>query len=119
MPQQNDIKTEHRPWGYFKVLCTEEKFNVKKIVVYPGKRLSLQRHRQRSEHWYILAGEACITLADRTLYVHEGQSVDIQQEELHRMENTGATDLIFIEIQRGNYFGEDDIERFEDDYGRL
>jgi mannose-6-phosphate isomerase-like protein (cupin superfamily) len=119
MPQQNDIKTDHRPWGYFTVLCTEEKFNVKKIVVYPGKRLSLQRHYKRSEHWYILDGEASITLNDRILKVKEGQSVDIQHQELHRIENTGAKDLLFIEIQRGDYFGEDDIERIDDDFGRL
>jgi mannose-6-phosphate isomerase len=118
MSQKNKT-TDHRPWGYFKVLCREEMFNAKKIVVYPGKRLSLQRHRQRSEHWYILNGEALITLNDRTLQLHEGESVDIQQEELHRIENTGSNDLIFIEIQRGDYFGEDDIERLEDDFGRI
>ena len=118
MSQKNET-IDQRPWGYFKVLCREEMFNVKKIVVYPGKRLSLQRHRQRSEHWHILNGEASITLNDRMLKVHEGESVDIQQEELHRIENTGSNDLIFIEIQRGDYFGEDDIERIEDDFGRI
>jgi mannose-6-phosphate isomerase len=110
---------DHRPWGYFKVLSDEKSHKVKRILIYPGKRLSLQRHHQRSEHWYILNGEALITLNDRTLKVHEGQSIDIQQEELHRIENTGSNDLIFIEIQRGDYFGEDDIERLEDDFGRI
>jgi len=116
---QKTKTTDHRPWGYFKVLSDEQSHKVKRIVIYPGKRLSLQLHRQRSEHWYILNGEARITLNDRTLKVHEGQAVDIQQEELHRIENTGSNDLIFIEIQRGDYFGEDDIERVEDDFGRI
>jgi mannose-6-phosphate isomerase len=119
MSQQINETKDHRPWGYFEVLSDEQSHKVKRIVIYPGKRLSLQLHRKRSEHWYILNGEARIILNDRTLKVHEGESVDIQQEELHRIENTGSNDLIFIEIQRGDYFGEDDIERIEDDFGRI
>jgi mannose-6-phosphate isomerase-like protein (cupin superfamily) len=118
MSQKNKT-IDHRPWGYFEVLSDEQSHKIKRIVIYPGKRLSLQLHRKRSEHWYILSGEGSITLNDRILQVHEGESLDIQREELHRIENTGSHDLVFIEIQRGDYFGEDDIERIEDDFGRI
>lgn len=92
---------------------------VKRIVVYPGKRLSLQRHRQRSEHWFILQGQGVVTLGDSTLHLRPGNSVDIPQGSLHRVENAGDENLVFIEVQTGAYLGEDDIERVEDDYGRI
>jgi mannose-6-phosphate isomerase-like protein (cupin superfamily) len=118
MSKTKDI-TAHRPWGYFQVLSNEESFKVKKIVVYPGKRLSLQLHKQRSEHWHVVHGDALVTVDDKKICLQEGNSVDIAKAALHRIENTGTNDLCFIEIQRGEYFGEDDIERVEDDFGRV
>ena len=112
------MEEDHRPWGYYRVLADEPDHKVKRIVVYPGKRLSLQRHRRRDEHWHVVTGTALITLDDREIVVRQGGSVDIPQGTLHRVMNQGVTELVFIEIQRGDYFGEDDIERIEDDFGR-
>jgi mannose-6-phosphate isomerase-like protein (cupin superfamily) len=111
-------ETDHRPWGYYEVLKDEPFCKVKKIVVYPGKRLSLQRHRRRSEHWFVVQGQASVTLDDAVLHIAAGQAVDIPRETKHRVANTAGEDLAFIEIQTGDYFGEDDIERLEDDFGR-
>jgi len=91
---------------------------VKKIIVSPGKRISLQRHQRRSEHLFILSGQAKVTVNDQVTILSGGQSIDIPQRALHRIENTGKDDLLIIEIQTGEYFGEDDIERMEDDFGR-
>jgi mannose-6-phosphate isomerase len=113
-----DKKEDHRPWGYYQVLADEPDHKVKRIVVYPGKRLSLQRHRQRAEHWYILNGEAIVTRDDEELHLKAGQSVDIALGATHRVMNPGTQDMAFIEVQTGDYFGEDDIERLEDDFGR-
>ncbi|HPQ44438.1 MAG TPA: phosphomannose isomerase type II C-terminal cupin domain [Syntrophales bacterium] len=110
---------EHRPWGYYQVLSDETDCKVKKIVVHPGMRLSLQRHRYRDEHWYILSGEAIITIGSDTVHVKSGQSVDIPRGEFHRITNPETGPVAFIEVQTGDYFGEDDIERVEDDYGRV
>ncbi|MCE5249723.1 phosphomannose isomerase type II C-terminal cupin domain [bacterium] len=112
-------REEHRPWGYYIVLADEPDHKVKQIVVYPGKRLSLQSHRRRSEHWHVVSGEAIVTLDDRHVPRKAGESVDIPLGARHRVENSGAENLVFVEIQRGDYFGEDDIERYEDDFGRL
>ncbi|MGK5094215.1 phosphomannose isomerase type II C-terminal cupin domain [Deltaproteobacteria bacterium TL4] len=119
MCEDLELLTEHRPWGYYVVLADEEDHKVKRIVVYPGKRLSLQRHLKRAEHWYVLAGNALVTLDDQQIRRKSGESVDIPQQAKHRIENQGSEDMSFIEIQTGTYFGEDDIERFEDDFGRL
>jgi mannose-6-phosphate isomerase len=108
-----------RPWGFFENLDERDDHKLKRITVYPGKRLSLQRHRRRSEHWYVVQGTGIIRLGDEDVAVCPGMSVDIQRGVLHRMENTGPQDLIYIEVQTGDYFGEDDIERIEDDYGRV
>ena len=113
-----DKMEDHRPWGYYQVLSDESDHKVKRIVVYPGKRLSLQRHRQRAEHWYILSGEAIVTRDDEELRLISGQSVDIPLGAMHRVMNAGKKDMAFIEVQTGSYFGEDDIERLEDDFGR-
>lgn len=118
MSQQNTT-ADHRPWGYYLILSDEKTHKVKRIVVYPGRRLSLQRHKRRSEHWHIVDGEALVTVGDRKIILTGGGSVDIPQGALHRVENTGQGDLVFIEVQRGDYFGEDDIERIEDDFGRI
>jgi len=110
--------TEHRPWGSFTILADEPDHKVKRIVVKPGQRLSLQRHKRRQEHWLIVRGEAVVTLNDRELEFSAGDAVDIGCGVIHRVQNKGAENLVFIEIQLGDYFGEDDIERLEDDYGR-
>jgi len=111
-------REEHRPWGYYKILADDDTYKSKEIVVFPHKRLSLQRHRRRSEHWYIIDGPAQITLDDETFVLEPGQSVDIPKGALHRIANTGSENIRFIEVQTGDYFGEDDIERLEDDFGR-
>jgi len=112
------MKKESRPWGYYIILAEAPDHKVKKICVSPKKRLSLQRHQQRSEHWYVLSGEALVTLDKEQFLLGAGESINIPPLGIHRVENEGSEDLIFIEIQKGSYFGEDDIERFEDDYGR-
>ena len=110
--------TDHRPWGFYTVLADETDYKVKRIVVYPGQRLSLQKHQKRAEHWYVVSGEGIVTLDGQRLNKKGGESVNIPCGPVHRIENPGTVDLSFIEIQTGDYFGEDDIERLEDDYGR-
>jgi mannose-6-phosphate isomerase len=112
------MEEDHRPWGFYRVLADEPDHKVKRIVVYGGKRLSLQRHQHRQEHWYMLSGKALITRGEEQIPVSGGESVDIPQGALHRIENTGQDNVVFIEVQSGTYFGEDDIERIEDDFGR-
>jgi mannose-6-phosphate isomerase-like protein (cupin superfamily) len=112
-------RENHRPWGYYLVLGDELDHKIKKIVVYPGQRLSLQRHRHRSEHWFIVQGRAEISRNDETITLTTGQAVDIPQGAWHRVRNPGTGNMAFIEVQTGDYFGEDDIERAEDDYGRV
>ncbi len=111
-------REDHRSWGYYEVLLDEPCHKVKRITVLPGQRLSLQRHRRRAEHWYVVSGSARITLGQRELKLSPLESVDIPKGEWHRVANPGETPLVFIEVQTGDYFGEDDIERLEDDYGR-
>jgi mannose-6-phosphate isomerase-like protein (cupin superfamily) len=107
-----------RPWGYFVILSDQPDHKVKRIAVYPGHRLSLQRHKQRTEHWFIVDGEAIVTRDDENVELSGGQAIDIPQGAWHRIKNPGKRDLVLIEIQTGKYFGEEDIERKEDDYGR-
>ncbi len=111
-------REDHRPWGFYIILSDAPDHKIKRINVFPGKRLSLQRHRRRSEHWHVIAGEALVTIDDQHLRLGPGESVDIPMRSRHRIENRNSQNLVFIEIQRGEYFGEDDIERFEDDFGR-
>jgi mannose-6-phosphate isomerase len=113
------METDYRPWGYYTVLADEADHKVKRIVVYSGKRLSLQRHRQRAEHWYVVSGQAAVTRDQEELRLRAGEAVDIPRGAVHRVENPGLRDLAFIEVQTGDYFGEDDIERLEDDFGRV
>ncbi len=110
--------TEHRPWGSFTILADEPDHKVKRITVNPGARLSLQRHRKRQEHWLVVSGRALVTLDEKHIELGPGEAVDIPRQAKHRVENKEKSPLVFIEIQLGEYFGEDDIERFEDDYGR-
>lgn len=100
------------------MLSESDDCKVKRIVVHPGKRLSLQRHRRRSEHWHFVKGEGLVTRDGEQIPVKEGDSLDIPLGSLHRIRNLGQSDLVVIEVQRGDYFGEDDIERVEDDFGR-
>ena len=110
---------DHRPWGFYVVLADEPDHKVKRIVVHPGKRLSYQRHFRRAEHWLVLKGRAVVTLDDREVELGPGQAADIPLGTAHRILNPGDDPLVFIEVQRGEYFGEDDIERLEDDFGRV
>jgi len=112
------MEEDHRPWGYYQVLSDKPEHKVKIIVVYPGKRLSLQKHKKRDEHWYVIQGNALVTINDTELTVNKGESVNIKRETLHRVMNSGIEKLVFIEVQTGEYFGEDDIERIDDDFGR-
>jgi mannose-6-phosphate isomerase len=109
---------DRRPWGSYTVLEEAPTFKVKRIEVLPGKRLSYQKHSQRAEHWFVVQGTAKVTLDDNEITVRTGESIDIPIGAAHRVENPGNEDLIFIEVQRGNYLGEDDIVRLQDDYGR-
>ena len=109
---------DRRPWGSFTVLDEGEGYKVKRIEVLPGKRLSYQRHARRAEHWMVVAGTARVTLDGADRLVQIGETVDIPIGTLHRVANPGPHTLIFIEIQRGDYLGEDDITRVSDDYGR-
>ncbi|MBI5248850.1 MAG: cupin domain-containing protein [Desulfomonile tiedjei] len=107
-----------RPWGQYVVLSDLPDHKVKRIIIQPGKRLSLQRHKYRSEHWVIVSGQAMVTLDSEILYLGPGQSVDIPTRSIHRIQNPGSEPLVFVEVQMGEYFGEDDIERLEDDFQR-
>lgn len=111
-------KFDRRPWGTFTVLDEGENFKVKRIEVLPGKRLSYQKHAQRAEHWFVVRGTAKVTLDDREINVSAGEAIDIAVGSAHRVENPGEELLVFIEIQRGSYLGEDDIVRLQDDFGR-
>jgi mannose-1-phosphate guanylyltransferase/mannose-6-phosphate isomerase len=118
-------RTEHathrrvyRPWGYYESIDAGERFQVKRLMVKPGARLSLQRHRRRAEHWVVVSGEAKVTRGDEELRLGANQSTYIPTGTKHRLENPGNEPLFVIEVQSGDYFGEDDIERFADDYRR-
>ena len=109
---------DRRPWGSYTVLEEASTFKVKRIEVLPRKRLSYQKHSKRAEHWFVVAGTAKVTLDDQEIMVGAGKSIDIPIGAAHRVENPGDEDLIFIEVQRGTYLGEDDIVRLQDDFGR-
>jgi len=108
----------HRPWGSYQTVDHGERFQVKRIVVKPGGRLSLQMHHHRAEHWVVVRGTARVTIGDQTKSVHENESTYIPIGAKHRLENPGKIDLELIEVQTGSYLGEDDIVRIEDDYRR-
>jgi glycosyltransferase involved in cell wall biosynthesis/quercetin dioxygenase-like cupin family protein len=112
-------REDHRPWGYYEVLSDLPDHKVKRIVVFPGKRLSLQRHQRRAEHWTVVSGNPIVTLDAEAIPLKPGDSIDIPRGARHRVSNPGDDSVVFIEVQMGDYFGEDDIERFEDDYGRV
>jgi mannose-6-phosphate isomerase len=110
---------DERPWGRYTVLDEGHGYKVKRIEVLPGKRLSYQRHAKRSEHWMVVHGTGKVVLDGRDLMVPAGQVADIPSGAAHRVENPGMETLVFIEIQRGDYLGEDDIVRLSDDFGRV
>ena len=111
-------KFDRRPWGTFTVLDQGDNYKVKRIEVLPGKRLSYQKHAQRAEHWVVVQGTAKVTLDDREIIVTPGGAIDIAIGSAHRVENPADDLLVFIEVQRGSYLGEDDIVRLQDDFGR-
>ena len=110
---------DRRPWGSYTVLDDQPGHKVKRILVAPGKRLSYQRHGRRSEHWFVVAGRGTFVLDGAVHEVTAGEAIDIPAGAAHRIANPGTEDLVFIEVQHGAYFGEDDIVRLEDDYGRV
>ena len=110
--------TAHRPWGAYTVLEVSEKYKVKRLVVKPGKRLSLQKHFHRSEHWIVVSGSAIVSIGNEDKLLRANESTYIPMGELHRLENPGKVDLVLIEAQVGDYLGEDDIVRVDDDYER-
>ena len=112
-------QSDRRPWGKWEILMETPKYKIKRITVNPGERLSYQKHEKRKEHWVVVEGTATVTLDDEKITLEVGDSVDIPTGAAHRIENSGKSPLAFIEVQTGSYFGEDDIERLEDDYGRV
>ena len=109
---------EERPWGKFEILVDDSDCKVKKITVKPGQRLSYQYHNKRSEVWTVVSGNATITLDGKVSHHTYGETIKIPIGTKHRVENKSLDDLVFIEVQYGSYFGEDDIVRIEDDYDR-
>jgi mannose-1-phosphate guanylyltransferase/mannose-6-phosphate isomerase len=108
----------YRPWGFYESLISGDRFQVKRIVVKPGEKLSLQKHFHRAEHWVVVAGTAMVTRDDEQIILRENESIYLPLGSTHRLENPGRIPLTLIEVQSGSYLGEDDIVRFEDTYGR-
>ena len=108
----------YRPWGYYQDVDSAARYKVKRIVVKPGSMLSLQKHFHRSEHWVVVKGTAEVTLGGEVRVVHENESIYIPIGSVHRLANPGKIPLELIEVQSGSYLGEDDIQRFDDVYGR-
>jgi mannose-1-phosphate guanylyltransferase/mannose-6-phosphate isomerase len=117
-PEAVEHLRNHRPWGWYQTMDLGERFRVKRIVVKPGAKLSLQKHHHRSEHWVVVRGTAEITLGKDRRVLHENESVYIPIGEVHRLANPGRIPVEIIEVQTGTYLEEDDIERIEDEFGR-
>ena len=111
-------KTVYRPWGSYTVLEESKNFKIKRILVKPGASLSLQMHHHRSEHWVVVSGMAEVVVGDKTTFLSENQSTFVPAGQKHRLSNPGMMDVVMIEVQSGQYLGEDDIVRFDDSYGR-
>ncbi|MCC8396809.1 mannose-1-phosphate guanylyltransferase/mannose-6-phosphate isomerase [Paraburkholderia sp. MMS20-SJTR3] len=116
--EAQDHRKVHRPWGHYDSIDRGERFQVKRIVVDPGKKLSLQMHYHRAEHWIVVRGTARVTCGEQNFLLSENESTYIAVGMVHRLENPGKTPLEMIEVQSGHYLGEDDIVRFDDQYGR-
>lgn len=110
---------DKRPWGRYEILLADPHFKVKRIEIKPGARLSLQKHFKRGEKWTVVRGKGIATVNGRRIPVKEGSFVRVPRKAVHRMANTGKRPLVFIEVQLGSYFGEDDVVRLADDYNRL
>jgi mannose-6-phosphate isomerase len=110
--------SELRPWGSFTVLEEGRGYKIKRIEVKPGHRLSLQMHHHRSEHWIVVSGTAKVVCGDSEILLSNNQSTYVPQCTTHRLENPGVIPLVLIEVQNGEYLGEDDIIRYQDDYAR-
>lgn len=108
----------HRPWGSYEVLSDVAGHKVKRFTVHPGGCLSLQLHHQRSEHWFVVAGSGVARIEGKKKHLRPGRSIDIPRKSKHRVWNASKENLVIIEVQCGEYCGEDDIERFDDKYGR-
>jgi mannose-1-phosphate guanylyltransferase/mannose-6-phosphate isomerase len=117
-PEATDHRRMHRPWGYYESIDNGERFQVKRIVVQPGGKLSLQKHMHRAEHWVVVRGTAEVTRGEERTLVHENESIYIPMGAVHRLANQGKIPLELIEVQTGSYLGEDDIIRIEDIYRR-
>ena len=113
------IERTERPWGWYETVSEVPGNKVKRIRVHPGQQLSLQRHRQRAEHWVVVLGTARITVGERVVDMAAGQHVDIAVGEVHRLANLTGEPVEIVEVQFGAYLGEDDIVRLQDDYGRV
>lgn len=114
----DEREQDERPWGGYLVLEDGASHKVKRITVKPGQRLSYQRHAKRAEHWLVIGGEAVVTIDGNEHRLAAGDAIDVPRGAAHRISSCGDDDLVFIEVQLGDYFGEDDIERLDDDYGR-
>ncbi len=117
--RRHNMCIEQRPWGSFTILDEQEFCKVKKIEVKPNAKLSLQSHTKRAECWTVVSGIGIITLDKKEISLSTGQTINIAIGQKHRMRNDSNTPLVFIEVQTGSYFGEDDIIRYQDDYGRV
>lgn len=118
-PEATEHPFETRPWGGFEILSDQKEFKAKKITIDPGAQLSYQSHTKRNEHWVIISGSAEVVLNEKTTPLKAGEFVYIPAGTKHRLRNPGKTPLIFVEVQTGSYFGEDDIVRYQDDYNRI
>ena len=117
IPTQTPERTT-RPWGWFETVSEVPGNKIKRIGVHPGQQLSLQRHRQRAEHWLVVLGTARVTVGEHSFDLGQGQHCDIALGQVHRIANHTSAPLEIVEVQFGDYLGEDDIERLQDDYGR-
>jgi mannose-6-phosphate isomerase len=118
--RQEIVERVYRPWGWYETLTEQPGYKVKRIEVAPGHQLSLQKHAQRAEHWTVVRGMGAATLGQAEVILHVGQHCDIAIGQVHRLRNPSSTEVVqIIELQFGDYLGEDDIERLQDDYGRL
>lgn len=123
LKNRNDSRTEYhmydyRPWGFYEILKEEKVYKIKKLTVNPGKKISYQLHHKRSEYWVVINGTAKVTIDNQQIFIYAGDSIHIISGQKHRLENPGKIILEIIEIQTGDYLGEDDIIRFDDEYGR-
>lgn len=119
MPKKRIQKIVKRPWGKFEIFATAKNYQVKRLTLFPKAKISLQSHNHRSEHWVVVHGKAKVTNGNDVTILHENESTYIPVKHVHRLENPGKKNLEVIEVQTGDYLGEDDIIRYEDIYNRI